>query len=133
MAVTLSRKDAAAIEKLRVNRRYDAIGLVIGRGFKWGFFAILVWQGRHAVEALAGRTTLADFAVTLGANVSTAIAASWTVTIGFGVWVFLERKLRKRVQERLTGRARELELRMDPGRSSSELTPRGDTRPEDQR
>ena len=132
----LSKKDQAALARLRVDRRYDAIirlgSLFIGRGLKWGFFAWLAYQGRIAVAALAGKETLASVVLTLGANVSILVGASWAVTIGFGIWVFLERRLRKGTVERLTLRLKDLELSIDRGRSSSQLTPRGDTRPEDQ-
>jgi len=40
-------------------------------------------------------------------------------------------KLKKDAIERMAGRIKELETKMDPGRSSSRLTPRGETRSED--
>jgi hypothetical protein len=134
--VVLSKKDQASIERLKVQRRYDAIvrlgGLLIGRGFKWGFFGWLVWQCQIAISAMAGKTTLTSLIVSLGANVSVLVTTSWAVTVGCIVWVFFERRLRKGTVERLTLRIKDLELGLDRGRSSSLLTTRGDTRPEDQ-
>ena len=74
MPVALSKKDAAYLARRRLERRYEAIGLFIGRGFKWGFFAFLAWQARIAIQALAGQTTLANIVLALGANVSIVIA-----------------------------------------------------------
>lgn len=131
-----SRRDVVQLERLRTDRRYELwtrLGsLLIGRGLKWGFFGFLVYQFRLAVEAYAGKITLAGFLVSLGANVTTNLLVSWSVAIGFGIWVFLERKLKRDTVERLSLRIKELELRIDRKRSSSDLTKRGDTRPEDQ-
>jgi hypothetical protein len=132
----LSNKDRVGLERLRIQRRYDLIvrlgGLAITRGSKWGFFAYLAYEARLAIVAFAGKATLAGLIVSLGANATIAIGASWAVSIGVGIWVFLERRLRKGTVERLTLRIKELELSIDRRRSSSQLTPRGDTRPEDQ-
>ena len=53
--VVLSKKDQASLERLKVQRRYDAIvrlgSLLIGRGLKWAFFVYLVWQARIATRA----------------------------------------------------------------------------------
>jgi hypothetical protein len=133
---SLSKKDQAAVAKRRIDRRYDLLlklgSLLIARGLKWGFFGYLAYQGRLALAAFAGHTTFASLLLALGANASISITLSWTATAAFAIWVFLERRLRKGTTERLTLRNRELELRIDRGRTSSELTTRGDTRPEDQ-
>jgi hypothetical protein len=42
-----------------------------------------------------------------------------------------QRKLRRDVVERLSSRVPFLEKQLDPGRTSSKLTDRGDTNPED--
>jgi hypothetical protein len=132
----LSKKDRAAIQKLAVNRRWDAVlrlgSLLIGRGSKWLFFGWLVYQGRIGAEAFAGKVTATSLIISLGATLSAVIGVSWATTICFAVWVFFERRLRKNTVERLSLRVKEMELQLDRGRSSSQLTPRGDTRPEDE-
>ncbi len=50
---------------------------------------------------------------------------------GAGVYGWKQRDLRKTTVERLQSRIKELELKLDSKRSSSHLTPRGDTREED--
>jgi hypothetical protein len=132
---SLAKKDRATLARLAVNRRHDTIvrlgGLLIGRGFKWGFFAWLVYEIQVSITALAGKTTLTSLIVSLGATVSAVVTVSWATTIAFGIWVFFERRLRKGTVERLSLRVKDLELQLDRGRSSSRLTPRGETRPED--
>lgn len=44
--------------------------------------------------------------------------ASWVTTFLFGVWGVFQHRVRKSETERFTSRIRELELRIDPGRSS---------------
>jgi len=51
---------------------------------------------------------------------------------GGGVWYgYKEKNLRKETVERLQKRVKELELLIDKNRSSSELTPLGNSNPED--
>ena len=136
MPKTRRAREKLSVDKLRVQKRYDTAlhlcSLFIGRGLKWGFWAFLVWQGRLSLDSFAGRTTETSIMMALGANATLGIAASWATTIMFAVWVFFERRLRKGTAERLTLRIKELELGLDRRRSSSLLTTRGDTRPEDQ-
>jgi hypothetical protein len=129
-------RDKISLEKLRVQRFWDTFlrlgSLFIGRGLKWGYYAFLTWQARLAMEAFAGKETATSLIMSLGTNVSVAVGVSWASTIVFAIWVFLERRLRKGTAERLTLRIKDLELVLDRQRSSSLLTTRGDTRPEDQ-
>ena len=132
----LRAKDLATLERRRIDRRYDAIirlgSLLIGRGLKWGYFGYLTYAGQRTLSSFAGKDTFTSVIVSLGSNVSVAVGASWAVTIGLVIWVFLERRLRKGTTERLHVRIKDLELQIDRKRTSSELTPRGETRPEDQ-
>lgn len=131
----LRNKDQLALEKLRVNRRWDTINrlasLAIARGLKWGFFGYLVYEGAGAMQALAGKETTTTLIMSISANARWSIGISWALTLLMGVLVFFERRLRKGTVERLSLRTKELELQLDRGRSSSQLTTRGDTRPED--
>ena len=99
---------------------------------KWGFFAFLIYQIRLSVDSIAGKTTITSIIMSLGTRVSVTVGLSWAVTALFAIWVFFERRLRKDTTERLSLRVQDLELSLDRRRSSSRLTPRGDTRPEDQ-
>lgn len=56
---------------------------------------------------------------------------AWPITVVSMVYAELQRRERQRKTEKLSKRNRELELRLDPMRTSSQLTPTGETREED--
>jgi hypothetical protein len=90
------------------------------------------YQGSLAVQAFAGRTSLANLQVGFLANVSFVWSVSLTVS-GLSIGLYLrERNLHQKTRERLAGRITELELAIDPARESSKLTSRGLTRKEDE-
>lgn len=85
-------------------------------------------------RAFAGRSTVADIGVALivraYAHLGSAKVA-WPITVVSMVYAELQRRERQRKTEKLSKRNRELELRLDPMRTSSQLTPTGETREED--
>jgi hypothetical protein len=85
----------------------------------------------HAVEALAGKKTDANILVSFLANLDVSIMLSWAVGGAGVLYGRAQNKLRKTTVERLESRIRKFEAQVDPGRSSSKLTPRGETNPED--
>ncbi|OFW25388.1 MAG: hypothetical protein A3H27_14830 [Acidobacteria bacterium RIFCSPLOWO2_02_FULL_59_13] len=86
----------------------------------------------NAVQAFAGQRSLADLRLGLFANISVVYTLSITLS-GISVVLYLrERRLHRRTRERLTARNTELELRIDPTRTSSQLTSEGLTRKEDE-
>lgn len=97
---------------------------------KWaGVTACSYWFFR-CIEALAGQDTnanvLMDLAVRMGISRWLAFAVG-----GCGlVYGMQQRKLRRRVVERTGGRIKDLEARLDPRRSSSQLDDRGRTPPD---
>ena len=64
-------------------------------------------------------------------TVEVSVALSWTVALIGTAYGIQQRKLRRDTVERLQTRNIELEKKIDQKRSSSKLTARGDTRPED--
>jgi hypothetical protein len=89
-------------------------------------------QGTTALEAFAGRRSLADLKLGLFANVTVVFTISITLT-GLSIGLYLrERGNHRRTRERLTARVKELEIAIDPNRTSSNLTPEGLTRRDDQ-
>ncbi|HTS10456.1 MAG TPA: hypothetical protein VMP68_33135 [Candidatus Eisenbacteria bacterium] len=102
--------------------------------------AIMMWLAlgyiAHAVSqafiAYAGQSSYADLSVRLLANVSVVWELSLTLS-GISVTLYVrERGLHRNTRQRLTARITELELRIDPQRTSSQLTPRGETRKGDE-
>jgi hypothetical protein len=90
------------------------------------------YEASQAVQAFAGRVSVADLKLGFLANVSFVWSVSLTVS-GLSIGLYLrERKLHQKTRERLAGRITELELAIDPSRESSKLTSKGLTRKEDE-
>lgn len=99
----------------------------------WGAVVLICRYATIAIQAFAGKETLANVAFNVGGTVEVSVTLAWIVGVAGVVYGRRERRLRRDAVERLHGRIAELEAQIDPGRSSSRLTPRGDTRPEDRR
>jgi p-aminobenzoyl-glutamate transporter AbgT len=99
---------------------------------KWGGLSFMSLMAFLIVRSLAGQTTIADIGVNILGNFRISTAISYVFMFSGVLYGASERELRKRTVERLAKRISELELQLDPNRSSSNLTSRGDTRPEDQ-
>ena len=116
---------------LRRLRGQEGIVSVFNNLVRWGGIVLI---GRYlylSILALAGRVTLADIGLNFLANVRVSEAVAWLLGGGGVAYGWQQRKVRKDTVERLAGRIQEKELKRDPGRTSSKLTTRGDTRPED--
>lgn len=111
----------------RDNQIYKTLrrfGLLILIGF-------CVWQGRLAVDVLAGRTTSVYFQALLSLAAELHIQILVTVALGTTAWALVERYLRQRMIARMSDRNVKLETQRDSGRSTSGLTPHGKTHPRD--
>lgn len=92
-----------------------------------GGFCWLAWMGYKSVAALAGKATSANIMAAVGVSEWLTIAVVSVLVAGnIG-----QARLRKWSTARLTDRIKDLELQLDPDRSSSKLLPDGSTRPED--
>lgn len=123
---------------LNEDRRYRLFSRVIDGVFAFGRTGLIVLAaivlGKYARDVLiafAGKETAANLALSLIVKLQ---ADRWFAYLfgaagaGYGV---VERQLRRRNIKRLTARTEELEKRLHPARTSSGLTPKGKTRPED--
>lgn len=133
-ADTETDRDDREARYLRRFSRSESLASVGRAGFKWGGLAYIALQAKQSIEALAGESTLADIGVQLdvGANLPLSTLIAWAVAliaVGYGL---KQRELRRDSVERLQTRIQDLEKGRDPRRSSSGLTPRGTTRPEDE-
>jgi hypothetical protein len=90
-----------------------------------------VYLGREIIQAFAGETTRLAFELSVLADVKFALTV--TLAGGAAAWGFIERSLRHRKVEQMSGRIKELETRLDTNRSSSGLTPKGKTNPKDKK
>jgi hypothetical protein len=107
-------------------RRHGNI-VVIWCGIGWCIRTISV-----AATAFAGKESIRDLSINFLANVQVVWSLSISLTGVSITLYFRERAKHRETRERLTGRIEELELKIDPQRTSSNLTPEGLTRKEDQ-
>jgi hypothetical protein len=94
---------------------------------------VCVWRIAAAIEIYAGKQSNAN--MTFGFALFADIKMVYTVSLAVGttgVALYLkERRLHRQTRERLAARITDLELRIDPNRRSSKLTPEGLTREDD--
>ena len=114
--------------------RIQARAAVTLAAIRWLGLAVLAYFGYRSVDTLAGRTTLASIGVGISVlgkvYISEAVAWLFGVTgIGYGL---RQRALRHNVIARLSPAVREREQALDPKRTSSQLTERGRTKPQDE-
>jgi len=98
---------------------------------RWAGVVLIARYGYLTVHDLAGQATTADIGIKLLTDVKISEALAWLLAGGGILYGRQQRKLRKDTVERLQERNRNLERTIDPKRTSSDLTPRGETRPED--
>lgn len=121
------RRTDKTVERTRVGERYATVRTLIRSCAVVGG----LYVGKDLIVALAGHET--------AVSVSLAFLGDWKTVLcflagGVGVgWGFTERRLRHSTVDRMQGRIRELETAHDPKRTSSGLTTRGKTHPEDKR
>ena len=113
--------------------RIEGVTSVLNNLIRWGGLTAIAYFAYRSIDTLAGRTTLADMGVSVsfftGARIADLMA--WVlavVGVGYGL---AQRSLRGRTVARQEGRVIALETKIDPERTSSRLTRRGKTRPED--
>lgn len=109
--------------KLYKIERYTKLAALSIRGIV--FFG-LAWCIKEALVAHAGEETLVTYVANLQFSEVVGEVAKWVTMIVLAMWGYAERKSRKGYIERNQSRVRELEERLDPSRTSSELTPRGE-------
>jgi hypothetical protein len=103
------------------------VGSIVRVGTVCATFAIAAYFAYKSVECLAGQET--SFRAILNSAIKwdlRGIATIVTALLGGGGW-YRERRLRKREVGRLAARNAELERLLDPDRSSSGLTPAGES------
>lgn len=119
------------LRSLRSARRAESFISVGNHLIKWGGLVWISYYAYLAVEAIAGKITVAEVGVSLLSKIEITVFLAWAFGV-FGIWYgWSQRNLRRMTIERLQTRIVYLETIIDPGRSSSKLTPRGETRPED--
>lgn len=116
---------------LRKFRLTEGVASVLNRGISWVGVVLVARYAYLAIAALAGQQTAAEIGINFLGEVRVSEALAWLFGAGGVAYGMGQRKVRRDTIERSADRIRSLEQRLDPSRSSSRLTPRGTTRPED--
>jgi hypothetical protein len=97
----------------------------------WGFGALIAFFAYLSIAILAGRYTFAQIGVNVLGNLKISESISYVSGLTGVLYGLKERRLRRKNIQRLSTQIQKLEKQADPNRSSSDLTERGTTRPED--
>jgi hypothetical protein len=97
-------------------------------------FGYCFQRAATALQAFAGHRSFADLKLGFGLYASVTFVFTVSITLsGLSIGLYLrERGNHRRTRERLTARVKELEIKIDPNRTSSNLTSEGLTRRDDQ-
>lgn len=122
-------------KELRKSKLTSSITEIVVALIRYGTIALCAYflfsSMSEVVVALSGKATNADILVNFLGNLrfSNSIAALF----GFGgiTYGVIERKERQKMIQRQHGRIKEIEKRIDPKRSSSNIAETGDTHPDD--
>lgn len=136
--MTRKSSDAELQARVQIHKTHataEAIAKVISEIAKWGAVAFIFWQVAPALmiaaETWAGKETVARLSFEWILNEH----AGQLLGLIFGgsgiLYGYKQSQLRKDAIERLHKYQLKYELEIDPGRTSSNLTPTGETRTED--
>jgi hypothetical protein len=114
-------------------RRIDRRAMVAESAVRYGCFLGIAWFLYLSVDTLAGRVTFADIGVRFVGQARVSESLAWFLAISGGAYGLRQRKLRRDTIQKQSARIKSLEERIDANRSSSHLSIRGTTRPEDEK
>jgi hypothetical protein len=98
---------------------------------RWGAVVLSFRYLYLTVDSLAGQVTLAQIGINFLGNLTVSQSLAYIFGAGGVVYGYGERKLRQRTIRRLGPKRKELEVSIDPKRTSSKLTDKGETNPDD--
>lgn len=113
-------------------KRLDALVVFCREAFKWGAIVILGRYGYLSIAALSGHQTFADIAVGFLGNLKISDGIAYLLAGGGVAYGVGQRQMRRRHIKRNVENKNELERILHPGRTSSNLTDTGTTRPGDE-
>jgi hypothetical protein len=116
---------------LRQTHISQSIASVINTAIRWGAVTLWVYCGYLSVDSLAGKETEANILVKFLGNLSISQGLAYALAGASILYGMRERRLRKKTVERIHPRVQQLEKGRDPRRTSSHLTPTGETNPKD--
>ena len=110
-----------------VSKFFDLVKELI----KYACYGWIAWMALLAFQSMAGKKTEANFLFSAIFSSGNDYNLPWVIAIFSSLYALAQRKLRLRVTFSLQSRIKELELRIDPQRTSSGLLPTGETNPVD--
>ncbi len=114
-------------------RVVDTVGATIQTAIPWLSAIAISGFVYLSVDSLSGRYTFADIGMAVLADIKISEIVAYIFGIGGIAYGRRYKRLKADNVERTAERIAELEKQLDPNRSSSRLTPRGETRPGDRR
>ena len=122
---------AVELEWVKYEKKWDTIGGSLNGLIRWGGIVVCFYFLYLTVDSLAGKTTATDIALKAITDLKLDKGVLYLLTGGTTLWAIRERRLRKKNTKHIAAHIKELEGRIDPNRTSSNLTETGDTHPED--
>lgn len=113
-------------------KRIDAVIVICREVIKWGAIVLLGRYSYLSIVALAGHDTFADVAIRFLSNIRVSEGVLYLLAGGSIAYGVGQRQLRRRHIKRNVGSKNELERAIHTGRTSSDLTETGTTRPGDE-
>lgn len=133
------KRSQAEIDASVRTQKIHVVGGTIGRAVdsisKWGCLAFVAWVFSPTIAQFAGKITDVSFLAVINSEGMPIVLLIGTCVVfgAGGIWYGRSQSsLRKSTVERLHKYQVKHETSVHPGRTTSKLTPRGDTRPEDQ-
>jgi hypothetical protein len=118
---------------LRESRTSEGVISIFNNICKWGAIVLIFRYGYLSVEALSGFKTESNIAIKLITDIKLNQWLAYVIGVGGFVYGGSQNRLKKTTVERLQARIQAFEKQIDPKRSTSKLTSKGETHPEDRR
>lgn len=112
-------------------KKLDIVDTAIRLLIPWGSLILIAYWVHSDVVALAGKQTLARIGLSFVGDIRVSDAVAYIFGAAGAAYGIAERNLRRRNISRLAVENSELEGIVDHGRTSSNLTRRGTSKPED--
>lgn len=135
MASKRSKSKAELQKELEFYRRADyqnAWSSILNNLIKWSGLVLIAYFIYRSVDSLSGKATDANIGVSFLAKITLSEWVAWIFGVGGVGYGMRQSNLRKRVVARHEAKERAWEAEIDPNRSSSGLTFRGETHPRDE-
>jgi hypothetical protein len=112
-------------------KKLDIVNSAIQTFLKYGSLVAISAIFASALKILSGKQTLLNVTMLLVAHLKLSEKISYALGLAGILYGYRQRRLRRIVIENMSEHQRRLELSLDPRRTSSKITSKGTTRPDD--